>query len=148
MAAEISEVIVAAQSALQEAEADLDLIRERQLRTVVRKTATGSGNLDASFALDRRYRLVFIRCHFTGAAGTAAITLSTDCGAGSAYDTRLFTITQAGVNKDVHLRIGDGDAQEPSAWTFQPGDALRLQWTNPSPGSITWGLEVGLASAY
>jgi len=148
MASQIPEVVVAAQAAFQAADADLSAVRERQLRTVVRKSATGSAHLDASFSLDRRFRLVFIRCHFTGASGTAAFAIGVDAVAGSAYDTKLFTLSQAGVNKDVHLRISDGDAQEPSPWTFQPGDQVRVQWTNPDSGNITWGLEVGLALAY
>ena len=126
-------------------EAELAEARQRQLLAVVTRTATGFGDLDQVFSLDRRFRLVFVRCHFTGSAGTAAFVFSLDSANGSAYDARLFTITQAGTNRDVHLRIGDGD--EPSAWTFQTGDALRLRWTNPDSGNITWGLEVGLALA-
>jgi hypothetical protein len=88
-----------------------------------------------------------MRCHFSGTSGTAAFHISVDSDSGSAYDTRLFTISQAGVDKDVHLRIGGGDTEEPSAWTFKAEDAVRVQWVNPESGSITWGLEVGLAMA-
>jgi hypothetical protein len=128
-------------------EAELAELRSRLAQIVIRKTATGTGDIDHAFALDSRFRLVFVRCHFSGAAGTSAFRLELDSGTGSAYDARMFTITQAGPNKDVYLRIGEGDALEPSAWTFQVDDALRITWTNPDSGNITWGLEVGLAPA-
>ena len=128
---------------------DLELAeaRARLLQSVVTKTATGTGNIGHLFKLDQKYRLVFIRCHFSGTAGTAPFTISVDSGNGSAYDARLFRITQAGTNKDVHLRIGGGDTGDPSAWTFQALDSVRIDWTNPDSGNITWGVEVGLALA-
>lgn len=111
------------------------------------QTASGSGDIDQAFSLAEKFRLVFVRCHYAGTLGTADLTLLLDSAGGSAFDVKLFTVTAAGVGKDVHLRIGGDDAGEPSAWTFQPGDQLRVQWTNPDPGNITWGLEVGLALA-
>ncbi len=142
-----SQLIREVDAALVVQEAELAETRARQILAVATKTATGSGDIDQTFALDRKYRLVFIRCHFSGTAGTAGFVLSVDSGSGTAYDARLFTITQAGTNKDVHLRIGEGDTGEPSAWTFQASDSVRIQWTNPDSGNITWGLEVGLALA-
>ena len=65
----------------------------------------------------------------------------------SAYDTRLFTVSLAGIDKDVNLRIAVDEMTEPSAWTFQAGDKLRAAWVNPDTGNMTWGLEVGLALA-
>ena len=140
-------IIQAVEAALAIQEFELSEIRARQLVAVITKTATGSGDINHTFALDGKYRLIFARCHFAGSAGTAAFTLSVDSGDGSAYDTRLFTITSAGTDRDVHLRIGSGDTGEPSAWTFQLNDSLRIQWVNPDSGNITWGLEVGLAPA-
>jgi hypothetical protein len=128
-------------------ELELSEARQRQLLSVTTRTATGNGNIDHTFQLDQRFRLVFIRGHFAGAAGTAPLVILADSAAGSAYDARLFTITQAGTGKDVHLRIGGGDTGDPAAWTFQAGDAIRIQWTNPNGGNITWGVEVGLALA-
>lgn len=142
-----SKILGVVAEALAVQEAELTDIRARQLLAVLAKTATGSADIDQTFALDRKYRLIFIRCHFSGTSGTASFTLSVDSGSGSAYDARLFTITQAGVGKDVHLRVGGGDTGDPSAWTFQVGDSVRIQWTNPDSGNITWGLEVGLALA-
>ncbi len=142
-----SQLIREVDTALVVQEAELAETRARQMLAVATKTATGSGDIDQAFALDRKYRLVFIRCHFSGTAGTAELVLSVDSGSGTAYDAALFTITQAGTDKDVHLRIGEGDTGEPSAWTFQASDSVRLQWTNPDSGNITWGLEVGLALA-
>lgn len=126
---------------------ELESTRDRQYRAVVTRVATGSGDIDHAFGLDRKFRLVFARCHFTGAAGTAPFRLSVDSEHGSAYDARLFTSTLAGVGRDVHLRITESDAEDPSPWTFQAADRLRVQWTNPDAGEITWGLEVGLALA-
>lgn len=128
-------------------EAELAAMRQRQLATVITKTATGTADIDEAVELDRKFRLVFIRCHFAGTSGTAKLTLSVDSATGSAYDARLFAITLAGTNKDVNLRIGDGDLYEPSPWTLQAGDSVRIQWPNPDSGNITWGLEVGLALA-
>ena len=147
MAREISKILETAQAELTQQTLELSEARARQLLAVTAKAATGSGNIDATFSLDRRFRLVFVRCHFAGGTGTAAFTISVDSTRGSAYDTKLFTITQAGVNKDVNLRIGGDDAVDPSAWTFQPGDKVWIQWTNPDSGNMTWGLEVGLALA-
>ena len=121
--------------------------RQRDLRAVVTQTATGTGNIDETFGLDQRYRLVFVRCHFAGTAGTAALSISVDAGGGSAYDATLFTVSLAGTSKDVNLRLGGEESSEPAAWTFQSADSVRIQWTNPDPGNITWGLEVGLALA-
>jgi hypothetical protein len=70
-----------------------------------------------------------------------------DSGVAAAHDTRLFTIMQAGTGSDIHLRIGGSDADEPGAWTFQGDDVLRIEWTNPDSGTMTWGLEIGLALA-
>ena len=90
---------------------------------------------------------MYIRCHFVGTPGTAVLTLSVDSASGSAYDTRLFTITRAGTNRDVHFRLTAEESREPSPWAFQSGDRVRIEWTNPDSGNITWGLEVGLAIA-
>lgn len=147
MAGDISNILRAVDAALAVQEVELAEARARQMLAVVTKAATGSANIDQVFSLERKYRLVFVRCHFTGSAGTAAITISVDSASGSAYDALLFTVTQAGTNKDVHLRIGEGDTGEPSAWTFQANDSIRIEWTNPDSGNITWGLEVGLALA-
>ena len=147
MAREISKILEAAQAGLTQQTLELSEARARQLLAVTAQAATGSGNIDATFSLDRRFRLVFVRCHFAGGTGTAAFTISVDSTRGAAYDAKLFTITQAGVNKDVNLRIGGDDAVDPSAWTFQPGDKVWIKWTNPDSGNMAWGLEVGLALA-
>ena len=75
------------------------------------------------------------------------MTISVESASGTAYDTRLYTVTRAGTNRDVNLRISNEELEEPSPWTFQSGDNVRVQWTNPDSPNITWGLEVGLAIA-
>ncbi len=143
----VSKILETAQAGLTQQTLELSETRARQLLAVTTKAATGSGHIDATFSLDLRFRLVFVRCHFAGGTGTAAFTLSVDSTRGSAYDTKLFTITQAGVGRDVNLRLDDEAAVDPSAWTFQSGDKVWIQWTNPDSGNMTWGLEVGLALA-
>lgn len=142
-----SKLLNTVEASLAVQEADLAEARRRQMLAVVTKTASGSGDINETFSLDRKYRLVFIRCHFVGGTGTAAFTISVDSDSGSAFDTRLFTITQAGTNKDVNLRIAGDDTADPAPWTFQAGDGIRVQWTNPDSGNMSWGLEVGVALA-
>ncbi len=121
--------------------------RARQLRAVVTKSASGSTDIGHTFWLDNKFRLVFVRCHFVGTSGAAALAISLDSVTGSAFDAKLFTVSQAGIGADVFLRIGADDTREPSAWTFQSGDRIRIDWTSPDLGNINWGLEVGLVLA-
>ncbi|MCO6437854.1 MAG: hypothetical protein J5J06_12250 [Phycisphaerae bacterium] len=138
-------LIAAAASAFAQQSADLLAQQARQPMIVYVRRATGSGDIDHTFALDRPFRLVFIRCHFVGTTQRAAMTIELDAQAGAAYDAELYVIRTAGPGRDVYLRVTADEAAEPSPWTFQTGDALRLRWTNPDPGSITWGVEVGMA---
>ncbi|MCG3130901.1 MAG: hypothetical protein FLDDKLPJ_01675 [Phycisphaerae bacterium] len=145
MTTDIATLIQAAQEELDRQVAELSEQEARLLRTVTAKTATGNGSIAHTFKLDRRFRLVYVRCHFTGSLGSAAFRISVSSAGGSAYNTVLATVAAAGVNADVNQRM---DAlAEPSPWTICKGDAMRLDWVNPSPGLITWGLEVGLAPA-
>jgi len=140
-------ILSAAQSVLAVQDEQLESIRARQMLAVSAKTATGSGDIDAAFSLDRRFRLVAVRCHFSGASGLAPLALDLDAGAGAAYGARLFPIPRAGVGRDVNLRISAEESSDPSPWTLQAGDQVRIAWTNPDPGNITWGLSVLLANA-
>jgi len=147
MALPLSSILDAARDAFDAQERELTATRGRAPLAVVSRAASGSADINESFSLDRAFRLVFIRCHYSGTNGTAPFHLNVDSAHGSDFDTRLFTIIQAGTGHDVHLRIGGDDNREPAAWTFQPGDAVRIEWTNPDSGNIAWGLEVGLALA-
>lgn len=140
-------ILQTAQEVIETQNREMELVRSRQLITVTSKSITGSADINATFLLDVRYRLVFVRCHFTGTTGTAPMTISLDSVLGSAYDTLLFTLTRVGFNRDAHFRIPASESIDPSPWTFQAGDVVRIQWTNPDSGNITWGLEVGLAIA-
>jgi hypothetical protein len=143
----LPQILETAEVALAEQNVELAALRARQMLAVTANSSTGTGNIDATFGRDRRFRLVFVRCHFAGTAGAAALVISLDSGSGSSYDARLYTIVKAGVSRDVHFRLTAEESQEPSAWTFQAADRVRVQWTNPDTGNITWGLEVGLAIA-
>ena len=142
-----SDVIETAEAALAEQAAEMAAIVARQLAAVASACSGGTGDINAVFSLDVRFRLVFVRCHFAGTSGAAPLVISLDSTNGSAYDTRLFTITRAGIDRDVNLRISAEESTDPSPWTFQAGDAVRVEWTNPDSGNITWGLEVGLVIA-
>lgn len=148
MAGDMFAIVQTAQSGF--ASQDLELTRalERHVFGVTTKSATGTGNIAQTFAIGERFRLSFVRCHFSGSVGTAPFHISVDSALGSAYDARLFTVSVAGKDNDVHLRVIEPSGSGPSPWTFQPADALRIDWTNPDPGNITWGLEVGLAPAW
>lgn len=147
MAGDRVEILRTAQLAIQEQNRELEAVRERQMLAVVSQTSTGNGDINATFGLDRNYRLLYIRCHFVGTPGTAFLTLSVDSASGPAFDARLFRITRAGTNRDVHFRLTAEESREPSPWAFQSGDRVRIEWTNPDSGNITWGLEVGFAIA-
>ena len=147
MAGGTNQIVEVARLGFATQDAEVMAARAQQLLVVVPQRASGSADIDETFSLDCWFRLVFVRCHFAGGTGTSGITISVDSGDGAAYDTRLFTITQAGPNQDVNWRIGADEVAEPSPWTFQAGDSVRIQWTNPESGNMSWGLEVGLALA-
>ncbi len=129
--------------ALQDA-AEARLLEAEQER-VFALTATGSGDIAETFSLGRSFRLVYVRCHFAGGSGTAAMQIGVDHRDGAAYDVQLASIASAGAGSDVNYGI-DADANAlPSPWSFQQGDAVTIAWTNPDTGNMTWGLEVGLA---
>ena len=142
-----TDILRVSQTVLDEQNREVQAMRDRQLPAVVSQNGTGSGDIDSAFGLDRKFRMVYVRCHFSGGSGTNALVLSLDSALGAAYDARVFTVSQAGVGKDVHLRIAGQDLVDPSAWTFEAGDRIRVQWTNPDSGNMTWGLLVGLALA-
>jgi len=145
MPRELVPLLEHAQNLFAAQDTEIALLKEQQLRRVFTRTATGTGSISNSFKLDERFRLVFVRCHFAGGSGTAAFKISVSSAGGSAYNTILQTVAIAGTNADVHQRMDSGI--EPSGWTFQKGDSVKVDWINPSPGGMTWGLEVGLALA-
>ena len=146
MALNTVQIMETAVNALAAQEQELALQRARQSLLIVCRTATDDGDIDHTFRLSRAFRVVFVRCHFAGGAGRNPLSMSIDSVAGSAFDVNLFTILRAGVGRDVNFRVTADESAEPSAWTLQAGDALRLQWINPAPGVTNWGVEVGLAS--
>ena len=75
------------------------------------------------------------------------MTENVDSAQGSQYDTVLFTVANVGLGVDANYHVPGMQLLRPSSWTLQPGDAVRVTWTNPAPGQMTWGLEVGLAPA-
>lgn len=142
-----TDIIQVAEAALAAQQSEMAAALQRQLQSVTAAASAGNGHMDATFSLDVRFRLVFIRCHFSGTQVRAPMNISLDASAGADHDVLLFTFKRAGPGRDVNFRIGAEEAHDPSPWTFQAGDAIRVQWTNPDPGNIFWGLQVGLAMA-
>ena len=147
MAREVIELLTATEALLTQQAVELSETRAQQLVSVVARTAGGTGHLDSLFSLAVRYRLVYLRCHYNGTFGSGPMTISLDAAAGADYDARLFVVTRAGTGYDVNLRIPAEESRDPSPWTFEAGDQIRIQWTNPDPANITWGLQVGMAVA-
>lgn len=147
MAGDLGPIIGAAQAGLDAQAEEVLAARRRQMLTVMPRVASGGGDIAEGFALQRRFRLVFVRVHFVGGSGAAPLVISLDSAQGAAHDVELFRIVEAGMGQDVHLRITADESAEPSAWSFAAGDALRLDWSNPDPGAMSWGIEVGLALA-
>jgi hypothetical protein len=132
---------------LERQEAELARAAAVEVERVVAQFATGNGHIDQVFSLGTAFRLVYVRCHFAGAAGTNDLSLAIDSAAGSAYDALLATVKATGTGADANFRVPGDETHAPSDWTFGAGDAVWIRWTNPAVGSITWGLEVGLALA-
>ena len=142
-----SSLISVANQVRRSQEAELARAAETAAHRVTNQVTTGTGNVDATFSLDAPFRLVFVRCHFSGGTGVDALQISLDATAGAAYDTVLYTVKVAGTGADVNFRLSAQETQLPSPWAAQIGDKFRVRWTNPDPGNTTWGLEVGLAPA-
>lgn len=113
--------------------------------------ANGTGNIAelippteiADYA-EFQWQLVLVRCHFSRETGsgtdTAAMTLSYHRDRDDKHNTLLWTLAARGDDADVHFRI---PLDEREAWTFERGDQLKIEWTNPDPGNLTWALDVG-----
>ena len=142
---------VAVRQAVEEAQrredAELARAAEVQASRVIAKWATGSGDIDETFALNLSFRLVYVRCHFQGGQGKGEFHIGVDSAQGSVYDARLYTVKVAGAGADVHLRLTAQETARPSSWSLRTQDAVRVTWTNPDSGNMVWGLEVGLAPA-
>lgn len=115
------------------------------LVTAATATFKGSGDLDQTFRqpAGRPFKLVFVRIHFIGGSGTATVTLSLDSVAGEEFDTQLVTAESCGPGADLNLVWTVEELSDPSPWSFQPGDGVRVRWTAPDGTSNTWGVEIG-----
>ncbi|MFQ5415024.1 MAG: hypothetical protein ACE5E6_11250 [Phycisphaerae bacterium] len=147
MPLDFGQPIPIAEAGLAAIDAELARALERQRHAVYTKTATGVGNVANTFQLDTKFRLVFVRCHFVGGTGQATMTISLDSAHGPGFDAQLAQVKLRGTGADVFFIPSDTGLSEPSSWTFQVGDAVRIDWPNPNPFVMTWGLEVGMAIA-
>lgn len=141
----MSDIRQTAHEGFAEQEAELAAVRQRQLNHVVTKSATGNGDISERMRLDRQFRLVYVRCHFTGGLGTGQLSVEVDSAKSSAYNCRLITVVQAGNGKDVFEHVSQTNLDDPSPWTIDAGDGIVVKWTNPAPGTMIWGLECGFA---
>lgn len=133
------------------------------IRTFASSGSSDMGDVDdvdskARFSLDvDRWVLAWIRGGFTGTEATAdlAIRLDSRLALPSVIDSITSTIKTSPFDftlKTMQL-IGSGsrmlnvriDPDEYPGWTFQRGDILVLEWTNP--GTQKWAIEVGLFDA-
>lgn len=90
-----------------------------------------------------RWVLCFIRLHFSGGTGAADCILYRDCRQdATAWNAALYTLRDVGTGADANLLIL---ADELYHWLFEADEALVLTWTNPDPGDMAWGAEVGIA---
>lgn len=92
------------------------------------------------------FRLVFIRGLFTGGSSSAPLAVMVDNCLGTQFDFTLETLlavgTGTGSTSKLHMIVS---ADERDVMVFKAGDEMVLEWTNP--GSLIWGVEVGLAPA-
>ncbi len=143
----MSEILQTAQQGFAAQAAELAAIQQRLLSHVITKSATGSTDISQSMGLDRQFRLIYVRCHFTAGVGSAQLTVSVDSAKATAYHCQLIKILQAGTGKDVFRHVSQTNLEDPSPWTIDTGDAVKIAWINPDPGLMTWGLECGFALA-
>lgn len=114
-------------------------------------TFDGRQSMAVPVELDSRGRFIFcwVRAHFIRETGsgtdTASMTADVVSRKGAWNNARLMTWTGAGVSADVFARVHPDEYQD---WTFEAGDRLQFNWTNPDSDEIIWGLEVALAPAY
>lgn len=87
------------------------------------------------------FAVVYVRLHFSGAAGTNDVAINVDSGMESQFDTKLWTFQARGTNTDLNFRVPEDQLAH---FVFQAGDVMVLTWTNPDTGNITWGAEVAL----
>ncbi len=85
------------------------------------------------------FDLLYVRIHFTSSVANADLLVSLVSDSGEEYNVDLYTYSERGSGKDVHL-VRSGSPNSPSPWSFQPRDRLRFTWS----GDGEWGLEIGI----
>jgi hypothetical protein len=146
MSKQTSSILEVAQAGFLAQEAELARDEERKTLAVFTQNKDGSADLSELFGLDKKFRLIFVRCHFSGVPGTATLYLKLDSRLGSRYDLALATLSSAGPGSDVNFPLNFYKSpSEALLWAFQEGDRILVEWSNPNPGVTQWGLEVGMA---
>ena len=146
MSKQMSSILEVAQAGLLAQEAELARAQERRTLAVFTQNADGSNDISELFGLDKKFRLIFVRGHFSGVPGTATMYLKLDSRLGSRYDLALASISSVGPGSDVDFSTGYYKSSvEPLVWALQEGDKVLVEWSNPNPGVTQWGLEVGMA---
>ena len=103
MAEDMRSVLATARAGFAAMETEVTAARDRRTLAVVVKRATGTGDIGHTFDLGTKQRLVFIRCHFSGSAGTAPLDISLDSGTAAAYDAKLSKVSRDGTNEDFNF---------------------------------------------
>lgn len=108
----------------------------------------GAGNIDVVVRPEggQAFKLIYLRVHFRGTSPSAglALVLQLDSAAGEEFDVQLYSVINAGLDADVNLILTDIEMSDPSPWSFQAGDGLRLTWTRITGKNWTWGIEAGM----
>jgi len=110
---------------------------------------SGNGDIDLSVEspISGKFALAHIRCHFrtigssSPTSTTAQLTISLDSDAGVEWDVEIMRQNGIGIAQDLFMRWRN--PEEIAGYTFDGLDRLQFAWTNPSSGSIGWGLEIG-----
>lgn len=128
--------------------------------TAQRQIGTGEMDILVNPPQANAFRLVYLRIHFADYApssgGEASGAVLADLqiwlksAAGDEHNVHLFTYRARGVASDpegapadVNLILGAEETARPSGWTFQPGDKLRLKWSDDEDQYVKWGIETG-----
>ena len=88
--------------------------------------------------------LVFVRVHYSGGSGTAALALSIDGRepTQAEQNVTLYPTGARGTGTDFNFVVPE---TEYAAWSFTPDEQLILTWSNPDAGNMVWAATIGVA---
>src|SRR3990172_2284146 len=94
------------------------------------------------FHLSGDHAVGVVRIHFGGIGATLAdVAMKLDSAQGNPYDVELYRWENVGLTVDVPFRT---PANELWQWLVPDGDHVVFEYTNPHPGTLTWGISLAL----